>query len=117
MRTALWQLALALAFMSAAMPALAQGTAEDYSRAESLRTRIFGLVAGVVDEPTFSEDSKTLVYRRTVTGGGYEFLQVDLVALTKATAFDQPAIAKSLEGATGRPWKGGYLPLRVIRFP
>ena len=116
MRAALRQLGLALAFMFAAMPAFGQGTAEDYSRAESLRTRVFGLVAGVVDEPTFSDDSKTLVYRRTAKGGGYEFVQVDLVALTKTAAFDQPAIAKSLEGATGRPWKGGYLPFANYRL-
>ncbi len=63
----------------------------------------YGLVAGIVDEPTFSADSKTLVYRRTKQGGGAEFVQVDVAGLAKSPAFDQEAVAKSLAAATGRP--------------
>ncbi len=110
MRAVLRLVALMLAFVPAIAPAVAQGTEAEYARAESLRTRVYGLVEGSVDEPTFSEDSRTLVYRRTLKGGGVEFVQVDLVALTKSTAFDQTAVAKALSDATGRPWKGRHLP-------
>ncbi|MDP3494369.1 MAG: hypothetical protein Q8R82_14745, partial [Hyphomonadaceae bacterium] len=110
MSVALRLFALVLAFVSASLPAMAQGTEADYARAESLRTRVYGLVEGIVDEPTFSEDSQTLVYRRTVKGGGVEFVQVDLAALTKSEAFDQTAVAKALSDATGQPWRGRHLP-------
>ena len=110
MRPALRLIALLLAFISATVPAVAQGTEADYAQAENLRTRLYGLVEGSVDEPTFSEDSKTLVYRRTLKGGGVEFVQVDLTTLTKSTAFDQTAVAKALADATGKPWKARHLP-------
>ena len=108
--------ALALALISVAIPAMAQGTAEDYSRAENLRTRYYGLVEGIVDEPTFSEDSQTLVYRRWLNGGGFTFMQLDLVTMTKSPAFDQPAVAKSLANATGRPWGGANLPFSKYKL-
>ena len=110
MKPALRLIALLLAFVSVTVPALAQGTEADYARAESLRTRLYGLVEGSVDEPAFSEDSKTLIYRRTLKGGGIEFVQVDLTTMTKSAAFDQAAVAKALSDATGRPWKGRHLP-------
>lgn len=107
---------LVVAFVAAAMPALSQGSAGDYARAEILRTRLYGMVEGIVEQPTFSEDSKTLAYRRSVKGGGFEFVQVDLTALTKAPGFDQAAIAKSLSDKTGRPWKAGTLPFSTYKL-
>ncbi len=103
-------LRIAALALFAAAPAIAQGTPEDYKRAEELRTRFFGLVEGIADEPKFSEDSKTLVYRRSLTGGGYDFVQIDIATLARTPAFDQPAIAKSLASATGRPWRPHNLP-------
>jgi len=102
--------AFAIAAVFLAAPVSAQGTAADYKNAEYLRTRFYGLVEGIVDEPTFSADSKTLVYRRTRMGGGAEFVQVDVATLMKSPGFDHDAIAKSLAGATSRPWGGGNLP-------
>ena len=75
-------------------PACAQGTAADYERAESLRTKYFGLVEGAVDEPVFTEDSRTLVYRKSLKGGGNQFVEVDLATLTKKPAFDHAALAQ-----------------------
>src|SRR6185436_9041723 len=54
---------LAVAFAGAVA---AQGTAADYRRAEEMRTKFVGLVPNAADEPNFSEDNKTLVYRRTL---------------------------------------------------
>lgn len=108
--------ALLVAFVAAAMPALSQGRADDYARAEMLRTRLYGVVEGIVDQPTFSADSKTLVYRRSVKGGAFEFVQVDLTTLTKSPGFDQAAVAKSLGGKTGQPWKAGTLPFSTYKL-
>src|SRR5688572_23719913 len=68
---------LAIAGFALIGVAWAQGTAEDYKRAEEMRTRFFGLVPNLVDEPNFSEDNATLVYRRSLSGGGSEFVKVD----------------------------------------
>jgi dipeptidyl aminopeptidase/acylaminoacyl peptidase len=103
--------ALALAALVIA-PAFAQGAPADYDRAEALRTRYFGLVDGIADEPVFSADARTLVYRRSLIGGGYEFVSVDLVALTRSPAFDQEGMARALADATGRPYKGANLPFQ-----
>jgi dipeptidyl aminopeptidase/acylaminoacyl peptidase len=100
---------LAVALLVSA-PAVAQGTAADYERAESLRTKYFGLVEGAVDEPVFAEDSKTLVYRRSLKGGGNQFIEVDLATLTKKPAFDHTALAKGLATAAVRPYGGANLP-------
>jgi dipeptidyl aminopeptidase/acylaminoacyl peptidase len=90
--------------------AAAQGTVEDYRRAEELRTRYINLVPNIADEPNFSEDNKTLVYRRTLSGGGLEFIKVDLATLTKTPALDQETLAKGLSDAAKRPYDGKRLP-------
>ena len=91
-------------------PAVAQGTAADYERAETLRTKYFGLVEGAVDEPVFTDDSKTLVYRRSMIGAGAQFVEVDLATLTKKPAFDHAALARGLATAAVRPYGGANLP-------
>lgn len=108
--------ALLVAFVAAAMPAFSQGRTDDYARAEMLRTKLYGAVEGIVDQPTFSEDSKTLVYRRSVKGGGFAFVQVDLTTLTKSPGFDQAAVAMSLGEKTGKPWKAGTLPFSTYKL-
>lgn len=90
---------LAVAFVGVAA---AQGTVEDYKRAEELRTKYLGLVPNIVEEPNFSEDNKTLVYRRSLPGGGYEFMKVDVATLVKTPALDQEALAKGLSEAAKR---------------
>src|SRR5262245_39351123 len=107
-------LTLRLCLLAAALivsaPAFAQGTAADYERAEGLRTKYFGLVEGIADESVFAEDSKTLVYRRSLKGGGSQFIEVDLATLTKKLAFDHTALAKGLAFAAVRPYGGANLP-------
>src|SRR5262249_42691642 len=102
--------ALALVFVAIASPVCAQGTEADYTRAEYLRTKYYGLVEGIADEPTFTADSKTLVYRRTLNGGGYQFMQIDIPTLVSSVAFDQTALARTLASLTQRPYGGGSLP-------
>ena len=97
-------------FLVMSAPVCAQGAQADYDRAELLRTRFFGLVEGIADEPVFSADGKTLVYRRTMLGGGYQFVQVDVPTLTRGQAFDQVALARTLATTLQRPYGGLNLP-------
>ena len=92
--------------------AWSQGLPADYGRAENLRTRFFGLVPGVADEPTFSADNRTLVYRRSMLGSGYEFIKVDLPTLQKSIAFDHARLAQSLGAKANRPYDGAHLPFQ-----
>ncbi len=101
-------LVLAAAFVS--VSAQAQGLPDDYARADTLRTKFFGLVPGIADEPNFSADSRTLVYRRSLMGGGTEFVSVDIATLKKSPAFDQPRLARSLSSLSGRPYEFDRLP-------
>jgi dipeptidyl aminopeptidase/acylaminoacyl peptidase len=107
---------VSVVLLSAAGMASAQGTAADYERAETLRTKYFGLVPGIVDEPSFSADSRTLVYRRSLTGGGYEFVKVDIPSLQKSIAFDHHGLARSLGVAANRPYDGRRLPFQRFNW-
>jgi dipeptidyl aminopeptidase/acylaminoacyl peptidase len=98
--------------LAVSVAASAQGTAADYQRAETLRTKYFGLVPGIVDEPSYSPDGSTLTYRRSLPAGGYEFIKVDIATLQKAPAFDHAALARSLGTAANRPYDGARLPFQ-----
>ena len=100
--------------MALAVPiaASAQGNAADYQRAEQLRTKYFGLVPGIVDEPSYSADSSTLTYRRSLSAGGYEFVKVHIPTLQKTLAFDHNALARSLGAAANRPYDAVRLPFQ-----
>src|SRR5262249_5315623 len=74
----------------------AQGTAADYTRAEQLNARYEGLAVNVPDRPTWIGRTSRLWYRRTVKGGGYEFMVVDVAAKTKQPAFDHAKLADAL---------------------
>jgi len=100
---------------AAAIPALlatealnAQGTAADYARAEQLNTRYEGLAANIPDHPTWIGRTSRLWYRRTVKGGGHEFMVVDVAAKTKQPAFDHTKLAAAIirAGLTETPAAG-----------
>jgi dipeptidyl aminopeptidase/acylaminoacyl peptidase len=74
----------------------AQGTAADYARAEQLNARYEGLAVNIPDRPTWIGRTSRLWYRRTVKGGGYEFMVVDVVAKTKQPAFDHAKLADAI---------------------
>ncbi|MDP3736149.1 MAG: DPP IV N-terminal domain-containing protein [Hyphomonadaceae bacterium] len=98
--------------ISAVGVAHGQGLRADYDRAEGLRTKYFGLVDRIVDEPNFTSDSKTLIYRRTLKGGSYDFVSVDIATLARGPAFDQAALARSLATVAVRPYSGANLPFQ-----
>lgn len=104
-------IALAVCISAAGM-SWGQGQPADYERAESLRTRYFGLIDRVAEEPNFTTDSKTLIYRRVLKGGSYEFVSIDIPTLTRSPAFDQVALARSLADAAVRPYSAANLPFQ-----
>jgi dipeptidyl aminopeptidase/acylaminoacyl peptidase len=74
----------------------AQGTAADYARAEQLNAHYEGLAANIPDRPTWIGRTSRLWYRRTVKGGGYEFIVADVAAKTKRPAFDHAKLAEAI---------------------
>ena len=73
----------------------AQGTAEDYRRAEDLNRRYQGLATGMVETPRWIDSTSRLWYRVSVAGG-FQFVVADAVTKTKRPAFDHERIATAL---------------------
>ena len=86
---------LALAAVSVPLAAWAQGTPQDYARAETLADRWRGLVTNVADNVGWSRDSARLWHRLSVEGG-YRFVLVDPAAATPAPPFDHDRLASAL---------------------
>lgn len=95
---------------------LAQGTLEDYQRAQrflpgNLRHEVF--VADV--RPNWIEKSKSFWYRRSGPKGT-EFVLVDADKNTSAPAFDHARLAASLSKATKRDYQPTELPFDSVDF-
>ena len=90
-------------------PAEAQGSAQDYARAESLRDRLDGLMINTAHDISWIGDSHRFTYRRTVAGGS-TFLLVDADALERRPAFDHGRLATALSEATGESYTEITLP-------
>src|SRR5687768_11973985 len=92
------------------IPALlcAQGTADDYRRADSLRSRFQGLVVNTVEQPVWVANTNRLVYRKSVRGGS-EYVMVDAATAQKRPAFDHARLAEALAAATS----GRYTPSSI----
>ena len=111
----LWLL-LAAILIIAAIPAAAQGTLEDYQRAQSflpgnLRHKVFmGDVA-----PNWMEKTNRFWYRST-SAKGTEFLLVDAAQNTSAPAFDHARLAEALATASHRTYQATELPFDTFDF-
>jgi dipeptidyl aminopeptidase/acylaminoacyl peptidase len=88
--------AVAITLLPATARLEAQGTAADYARADGLNAHYEGLAVSVPDRPTWIGRTSRLWYRRTVKGGGYEFMVADVVAKTKQPAFDHTRLADAI---------------------
>ena len=98
------------------LPLIAQGTAADYARSEGLRQRIEGLVVNSAQTPLPIDNSSLFWYRRTLRGGGWEYLIVDASTGQKRTAFEPVRIAEALGAAAKRSFTAATLPANQLRF-
>jgi dipeptidyl aminopeptidase/acylaminoacyl peptidase len=100
----------------AAIQSAAQGTLEDYQRAQrflpgNLRHQVFAADA----RPNWIEKTNRFWYRR-VGPKGTEFVLVDAEKNTSASAFDHPRLAAALSRATKQEYKPTELPFDSIEF-
>ncbi|GAA4460413.1 S9 family peptidase [Nibrella saemangeumensis] len=94
---------------------LAQGTAADYQRAETLREQLKDKVYYAPTAFNWLPDSQKAWYWQQ-TPKGKECWLVDAQARIKKPAFDQEALAEQLAKATGKPVKPYNLPFTTISF-
>jgi len=94
---------------------LADGTRDDYTRANTLRERYQDAALGMVDASGWIGKAHRFWYRRSVKGG-HEFLVVDAETQQKQPAFDHTKLAASLSQATGRTYTAVTLPFNTITF-
>ena len=94
----------------------AQGTLEDYARADALRERTRGKVFGGRVEPHWFADGDRFWYRSDRADGAREFIVVDAVAGTRRPAFDHARLAAALTRATEKPHEATRLPFERIEI-
>jgi len=93
----------------------AQGTVEDYERADSFNARTRGLVVDVAEAPNWIGETSRFWYRKSVEGGD-QFVLVDPLVLQKQPAFDHGRIAVSLSAARGDTVTAVTLPFSSFEF-
>jgi hypothetical protein len=92
LRTSAGLLGVAVVFYGFPGAALAQGTLEDYVRAESFAERTRDLVIDVAEAPNWISESNRFWYRKSVEGGD-RFVLVDPTVPEKRPAFDHARLA------------------------
>ena len=95
--------------------ASAQGTVQDYVRANGLRDKYSGLVQNVADAPRWIEQTSRFYYRKTVKGG-HEWVLVNGETREKQPAFDHAKLAAAIATATSRKATATELPFTTFTF-
>lgn len=95
--------------------ARAQGTLEDYLRADELEEKYKGLAVNVAENPTWLEDAARFWYRKSVKGG-HRFVLVDVDELEKRDAFDHGRLAHVLSIAEEKHLDPIKLPFDRIKY-
>ncbi len=93
-----------------------QGSPADYARSAQLNARFEGLAVDVPDRAAWIGQTDDFWYRRTVRGGGYQFMLVDARTLEKRPAFDHTRLAAAIDLTTGEHHTGTTLPFSEISF-
>ena len=96
--------------------ALAQGSKEDYQRAENLQKLTSNKVFRDTVEPTWFAANKRFWYRVNLPDRQKQFLAVDMEKGEKSPAFDHDQLAAALAKASGETCEGARLPFDWIRF-
>src|SRR5215475_13345249 len=112
-RAGAFPLALLVVFLSHAR---AQGSLEDYQRAQQFLPGNLRHVAYIADVgPHWIENSSRFWYRKSSPGGS-EFILVDAENNTRAPAFDHARLAQSLSRAAKRQYSATDLPFFDFEF-
>ncbi len=98
------------------LPLLAQGTKEDYERANSLSHRVEGLVHRSGIKPNWIAGQFKFWYHVDLGGGKREYLLVDAEKGTKFPAFDHAKLAVALAKISGKPIEADKLPVDSLSF-
>jgi dipeptidyl aminopeptidase/acylaminoacyl peptidase len=109
---AVWFAATTLTFVVPS--ASAQGTTDDYQRADALNRRYQGLAVDVAEPPRWIGETSRLWYRKSMRGGNV-FTVVDAATRQKRPAFDHDKVAAALSTDSTRH-TGTTLPFSVIEF-
>ena len=96
--------------------AIAQGTAQDYERANNLRRLTAGKVFRAAVTPHWIEGTSRFWYRNDLPEGRRAFVLVDPSAPLKKPAFDHGRLASALSKALGRTVAADKLPVESISF-
>jgi len=107
-------LAVAIA-LAAPASARAQGTVDDYRRAEGLRERYEKLAVNVPSPATWIEGTPRFTYRRSVADG-QEFIVFDAETREKRPAFDHARLAEAMSKVAGEEYAAHDLPFGAFTF-
>src|SRR5205807_4811438 len=111
----IWLAALLIA-ASSSSTGLAQGTKEDYARADRLPGLVRDKVFGARLDPHWFAGGSRLWYRVDGPGGTKEFLVVDAKKHLRRPAFDHAKVARALGAADGKPVDATRLPFNRIEI-
>ncbi len=107
---------LAVTAFVLSMPMLgAQGTLDDYQRAQELRAGAFDLVVNIPGRAHWIAEEHRFWYPRAVKGGN-EYVLVDADAGSKQPAFDQGRLAQSISVVTQHAYTALTLPFAPVRI-
>jgi len=95
--------------------ALAQGTVDDYRRADGLRERYERLAVNVPSPAAWIEGTSRFTYRRSVADG-HEFLVFDAATRAKRPAFDHARLAEAMSAVSGDTIEPHDLPFATFAF-
>ncbi len=93
----------------------AQGTADDYARADSIAARMQRKIVNAVNQTNWIGRSSWLWYRKT-TPAGTAYLLVDAETKERQPAFDHARLATTLSTALKRPVTPDSLPFDNLTF-
>ncbi len=97
--------------------AMAQGTLNDYQKAEQFLPRnVEKLVSSAWVAPNWIDKSSRFWYRNILAGGKEEFVLIDAEQNTSAPAFDHQKLAQSLTTAQGKQYQPDELPFDSFKY-
>jgi dipeptidyl aminopeptidase/acylaminoacyl peptidase len=95
---------------------LAQGTREDYERANKLPELLRNKVFKAKVEPHWLPGNTRFWYRNDLADGACAFVLVDAEKGKKGPAFDHTKLAETLSKQTGKEIKPDHLPFTALEF-